>query len=60
MVAFGLFGGGGDLRMILLLENECRLGGGDNHRWWAHSNATCCLTNKLNFLHSQVLGMQKL
>ena len=42
MVAFGLYpkilGGGGDLWIIFLLENECSLSGVDNHRWWGHSN----------------------
>ena len=35
MVAFGflsqLFGGGGDLRIMVLLKNECSLSGGHNH-----------------------------
>ena len=33
-----IFGGGGDLGIVFLLKNECRLSGVDNHRWWRHSN----------------------
>ena len=35
MVAFGPknLGGGRDLRIIVLLENECCFSGGDNVRW---------------------------
>ena len=46
VVAFGFLpqnmGGGRDLRMIVLLKNECSLSGVDNHRWWGHSNHTSC------------------
>ena len=33
-------GGGGDLRIIFLLKNSCSFSGGDNLRWWGHSNPT--------------------
>ena len=29
-----------DLRMMVLLKNECSLNGQDNYRWWGHSNPT--------------------
>ena len=32
--------GGGDLWIIVLLENEYSLSGMDNHKWWEHSNPT--------------------
>ena len=32
----GFLGGGGDLRMTVLLTNECSLSDGDNWRWWGH------------------------
>ena len=46
MIAFGFLpqnlGVGRDLQMILFLLYECNLSGGDNQRWWGHSNTTCC------------------
>ena len=63
VVAFGLcpkFWGGKDLWMTVLLENECSFNGRDNHRWWKYSTPTSSLKKILNFMHSQVMGTQKL
>ena len=38
---------------------DCRLSGRDTQRCWEHSNPTCYNRKNLNFLHSQVVGMQK-
>ena len=55
MVAFGffpkIFGGGRDLLMILLLIYKYSLSGGDNQRWWGHSNPTCSKKIKLVVLN---------
>ena len=48
-----IFGGGGDLWMLVLLENECSLSGGDNQPLLAVKTIS-------NFLHSQAMGIQKL
>ena len=55
-----ILGGGGDLRIIVLLKNEISLSGGDNVMWWGHSNLTSWYKIILNFMHSQVAGIQKL
>ena len=36
-----IFGGGEDLQMLFCHSMDCRLGGGDNQRWWGHSYPTC-------------------
>ena len=42
MVAFGFwpknFGGGRDLRIVILLVKECNFSDVDNGRWWGHLN----------------------
>ena len=50
MIACGpkILGGGGDLQIVFLLENECSLSGVDNHRWWGHSNPTTWLKKELS------------
>ena len=47
-----ILGGGGALRIVFLLEKECRFSGADNYY----------LDSKqiLNFVHLQAVGMQKL
>ena len=31
-----IWGGGGDLEIVALLEKECSFTGADNVRWWGH------------------------
>ena len=56
MVAVGFlpknFGRCRNLRMTVLLENECNLSGGDTQPLLA--------VKKMNFLHSRPVGTQKL
>ena len=56
MVAFG---GGRDIRIVVLLKKKYSFSGADNARWLGHSNTTRWLKN-LNFIQLQEVGMQKL
>ena len=42
-----------------LLFCECRWGGSSTSRWWTHLNTTCCNWTCLNFVHWEVVGIQK-
>ena len=44
----------------LLLLCECRCGGDSTFRWWGHLNTTCHNGTCSNFLHSEVVGNEKL
>ena len=52
-----ILGGGGDLQIIFLLKNACRLSGSDNLRWWDTQNLTAGILKNFYLLHSQVVGM---
>ena len=41
-----ILGGGGDLQIVFLLENECIWNGVNNHKWWGHSTL---LAGNINF-----------
>ena len=63
VVAFGfcpkILGGGEGLWLVILLKKECNFSSADNVRWWGYSNTARWL-KKLNFWHSQAVGMLEL
>ena len=46
--------------MMVLLEDEFSLNGGDNHRLWDTHPLLAVLKKYSHFLHSQAVGVQKL
>ena len=47
--------------MMVLLKNKCSLGGVDIHAWWGTLKLyQYQLVKNMNFMHSQVVGTQKL